>query len=114
MKLAREKKLVFQTGYMWRFHPGLDRIIDAVQHGWLGDVFLVRAQMNSLVEAKRRPEWAEFKGGSMFELGLASTWDETGKLVSSALCCRGATGSDGFENGSPIVRRSEITGWSRA
>jgi len=69
VRLAKEKKLVFQTGYMWRFHPGLNRVIEAVQQGWLGDVFLVRAQMNSLVDAKQRPQWAEFKGGAMFELG---------------------------------------------
>lgn len=68
-RLARERKRLLQMGYMWRFHPGLNRIIDAVRQGWLGDVFLVRAQMNSLVDVKRRPEWAEFHGGSMFELG---------------------------------------------
>jgi len=69
VRQAKEKRLLLQTGYMWRFHPGLNRVIEAAQQGWLGDVFLVRAQMNSLVEAKRRPEWAEFKGGAMFELG---------------------------------------------
>jgi predicted dehydrogenase len=69
VRLAREKKLLLQTGYMWRFHPGLNRIIEAVRQGWLGDIFLMRAQMNSLVDAKQRPQWAEFKGGSMFELG---------------------------------------------
>jgi predicted dehydrogenase len=31
-------------------------------------VYLVRGQINTLIEAKRRPEWAEFAGGHMFEL----------------------------------------------
>ncbi len=69
VRLAREKRLLLQTGYMWRFHPGINRAIEAAQRGWLGDVFLVRGTINTLVDAKRRPEWAEFKGGTMFELG---------------------------------------------
>jgi predicted dehydrogenase len=69
VRLAREKKLLLQTGYMWRFHPGINRAVEAAQRGWLGEVFLVRGTINTLVDAKRRPEWAEFKGGTMFELG---------------------------------------------
>lgn len=69
VRLAREKKRLLQTGYMWRFHPGIDRAIEAAQRGWLGEVFLIRGTINTLVDAKRRPEWAEFKGGTMFELG---------------------------------------------
>lgn len=69
VRLAREKKLLLQTGYMWRFHPGINRAIEAAQRGWLGEVFLVRGTINTLVDARRRPEWAEFKGGTMFELG---------------------------------------------
>jgi predicted dehydrogenase len=67
--LAREKKLLLQTGYMWRYHPGFQAIFDAVQSGWLGDVFLVRGYIGNNLPAARRPEWAEFAGGSMFELG---------------------------------------------
>ena len=69
VRLAREKKLLLQTGYMWRFHPGLNAAIEAARNGWLGDIFLVRAQINTHLDAQRRAEWAEFKGGSMFELG---------------------------------------------
>jgi len=69
VNLAREKKLLLQTGYMWRFHSGLNAAIEAARNGWLGEVFLVRAQINTHIDASRRPGWAEFKGGSMFELG---------------------------------------------
>lgn len=68
-RTAREGKRLLQVGYMWRFHPGINRIIEAARNGWLGEIFLVRAQMNTHLDAKRRPEWAEFNGGSMFELG---------------------------------------------
>lgn len=67
--LAREKQLLLQVGYMWRFNPGLTTALEAARRGWLGDIYLVRATMNTLLAGNRRPEWAEFKGGAMFELG---------------------------------------------
>ena len=67
--LAREKKLLLQTGYMWRSHPGFHAIFEAVRQGWLGDVYMVRGFISNNLAAARRPEWAEFTGGSMFELG---------------------------------------------
>jgi predicted dehydrogenase len=69
VRLAQEKNLLLQTGYMWRFHPGLNRAMEAARRGWLGEVFLVRGQINTQLEARRRIEWAEFSGGAMFELG---------------------------------------------
>ena len=67
--LAREKKLLLQTGFMWRNNPGFTAIFDAVRQGWLGDVFMVRGYISNNLASARRPEWAEFGGGSMFELG---------------------------------------------
>ncbi|MSU48670.1 MAG: Gfo/Idh/MocA family oxidoreductase [Opitutus sp.] len=67
--LAREKKLLLQGGFMWRYHPGFRAIFEAVRQGWLGDVYLVRGFISNNLAAARRPEWAEFSGGSMFELG---------------------------------------------
>ena len=69
ISLARAKNLLLQTGYMWRYNPGLMAAIQAAKNGWLGEIYLVRATMNSHIAGDRRPEWAEFKGGSMFELG---------------------------------------------
>lgn len=67
--LAREKKLLLQAGFMWRYHPGFRAIFEAVRQGWLGDVYLVRGFISNNLVAARRKEWAEFPGGSMFELG---------------------------------------------
>ena len=67
--LAREKKLLFQTGYMWRQNPAFHRLFDAVREGWLGEVFMVRAFMSNLLAPSRRSEWGQFKGGAMFEQG---------------------------------------------
>jgi predicted dehydrogenase len=67
--LAREKKLLLQTGFMWRWHPGFIRIFEAVGQGWLGDVFLVRGFISNKLPAERRVQWGEYPGGSMFDLG---------------------------------------------
>lgn len=67
--LAREQKRLLQTGFMWRYNPGFKAIFEAVRQGWLGDVFLVRGYVSNHVAPARRPEWAEFAGGAMFELG---------------------------------------------
>ena len=67
--MAREKQLLLQTGFMWRYNPGFIAIVEAVCAGWLGDVFLVRGFISNNLAPARRPEWGEFPGGSMFELG---------------------------------------------
>jgi len=67
--VAREKKLLLQTGFMWRHNPGFIAIFEAVRQGWLGDVFYVGGRISNNLPAARRAEWAEFAGGSMFELG---------------------------------------------
>jgi predicted dehydrogenase len=67
--LARQKKLLLQGGYQYRFSPPFNAIVEAAQKGWLGEIFMVRATMNNQLAPERRAEWGEFKGGVMFELG---------------------------------------------
>jgi predicted dehydrogenase len=67
--MARDKSLLLQVGYMWRYHPGISAAIEVARKGWLGSIYLVKATIGNQLEAKRRPEWAEFAGGNMFELG---------------------------------------------
>lgn len=65
---ARSKSLLLQVGYMWRYHPAIIKSVEAAKNGWLGSVYLVKATMGNQLAVKRRPEWAEFAGGNMFEL----------------------------------------------
>lgn len=67
--LARQKRLLIEMGYMWRYHPGINAALEAARQGWLGEVYLVRGTMNTLIGADRRPEWNLFHGGQMFEQG---------------------------------------------
>jgi predicted dehydrogenase len=78
--LAKKKNLLLQSGYMWRYHPGMIALIEAARKGWLGEVYLVRGQIGTLIEANRRPEWGEFSGGHMFEL-CAHLIDVTARLM---------------------------------
>lgn len=67
--LARERKLLVQVGFMWRYHPGFLAILEAARAGWLGDIHLVRGFIANTLAPERRREWGQFPGGSMFELG---------------------------------------------
>jgi predicted dehydrogenase len=69
VSLAERHRLLLQLGYMWRNHQGFKAALEAARQGWLGEVYLVRGMMNTLIAAARRPEWARFKGGQMFEQG---------------------------------------------
>jgi len=68
-QLARERNRLMQVGYMWRYHPGFAAVFEAVRKGWLGEIYLVRGMIGNVLAGDRRPEWAEFKGGGLFELG---------------------------------------------
>lgn len=69
LALAEQKRLVMQMGYMWRYHPGINAALGAAREGRLGEVYLVRGLINTLIEPERRPELAQFRGGQLFELG---------------------------------------------
>jgi predicted dehydrogenase len=66
---ARRTGLTLQIGYMWRYNPGMTKAIEAAHRGWLGSVYLVRGSIGNQLAPEQRPEWAEFPGGTMFELG---------------------------------------------
>jgi len=67
--LARRRNLLVQLGYMWRYHPAINAILEAARKGWLGEVYLVRGTINTLTPAQQRAGVALFPGGFMFELG---------------------------------------------
>ncbi len=67
LDLASRNKLVMQQGYMWRHHPGFQMLRDQVKSGTVGDIYMVTAVMDKTLDPERRPEWARFRGGQMFE-----------------------------------------------
>ena len=83
VRLAEKKNLRLQMGYMWRFHPGVNRILEAARKGWLGDVFLIRGVINTNVRPASRRAMARLHGGIMFELG-AHIIDPVARLMGRA------------------------------
>jgi predicted dehydrogenase len=69
VELARSRNKKIQLGYMWRFHNGIEAALEAHNKGWLGDVFMIRATINSDRGQEQRDVEARYPGGSMFELG---------------------------------------------
>lgn len=69
LELARRKGKLLQLGYMWRYNPGFSKVLEIARAGWLGEIFSIRATMNTLVEAANRAEWGRFAGGALFEQG---------------------------------------------
>jgi predicted dehydrogenase len=69
MKVADEKGLVVQMGFMYRFNPAVQLLHRLLQAGWLGEVFETHAVMSKVIPPADRRTIDEFAGGTMFELG---------------------------------------------
>lgn len=67
--IAAKNKRIVQLGYMWRYNGAVNKAMQLAKSGELGDIYLIRATMNTLVNAEARRDWARFKGGQMFEQG---------------------------------------------
>ncbi|MDG3006640.1 Gfo/Idh/MocA family protein [Paludisphaera mucosa] len=69
LEAATKKNLWVQMGYMYRYNPGVRLLRDVLKRGWLGEVFEVQAVMSKVVDPVGRAAFAEYPGGTMFELG---------------------------------------------
>jgi len=65
---ATRRRLTVQMGYMFRHNPAFKFCFQAVQQGWLGDVFEVHGVISKTIDAQKRKQ-LEMYPGSMFELG---------------------------------------------
>jgi len=67
--LAARKSLVFQIGYMYRYHPAVLHCFDVLRKGTLGRIFQVDADLGKFMTPSRLPWLGEHYGGSMMVLG---------------------------------------------
>lgn len=66
---AKKNKTIVHLGYMYRYNPYVQQILEEVKRGEFGEIFSVEAQMSGHVSADLR-EWMKiFPGGMMFFLG---------------------------------------------
>lgn len=66
---ARQKNLMVQMGYMYRYNPAVLLLQEFLHNGWLGNVYEITAVMSRVIAPPVRLELAEYNGGAMFELG---------------------------------------------
>ena len=68
LAIAKQKGLLVQLGYMFRYNPGFKLIFDALKNGDLGDIFSIRGRMSTSIPIDRRAPLSQYKGGILFEL----------------------------------------------
>ena len=66
---ARDKRLIVQMGYQWRYHPAMQAAIEAARQGWLGRIHRFRASIDKPILADERMHLARYRGGMMFSEG---------------------------------------------
>lgn len=66
---AKEKNLTVQMGYMYRYNFAIQKLMDMINSGELGEIYQIDAEM-STYHSKEYREWLKkFKGGSMYIFG---------------------------------------------
>ena len=69
LNIAKEKNLTVQMGYMYRYNFSIQKLMDMINSGELGEIYQIDAEM-STYHSKEYREWLKkFKGGSMYIFG---------------------------------------------
>ena len=107
-----DKKLLLQTGYVWRWHEGVNAALDAARKGWLGDVFMVRGTMNADRDAEQRAVEAKYRGGGMFELSghvidrIVELLGRPRKSIAGSVTTRTSRQAGGQQSGRSGIRKA--------
>jgi predicted dehydrogenase len=66
---VKTNKLIFHTGYMYRYNPAIKKAIEMVKNKDLGEIYYVDAQMNCRHNDIKRKWLKSYQGGMMNFLG---------------------------------------------
>ena len=66
---AKEKKLTVQLGYMYRYNFAIQKLMDMIKSGELGEIYQIDAEMSTYHSKEYRQWLKHFKGGSMYIFG---------------------------------------------
>ncbi len=69
LSTIKNKKLVFNMGYIYRFNPMIKQAFERVKNGELGRIYSVEAEMSCFWGKDKRKWLDNFKGGMMHYLG---------------------------------------------
>lgn len=69
LNVAKAKKLTVQMGYMYRYNYAINKCMEMIKSGELGEIYQIDSEM-STYHSKEYREWLRhFKGGSMYIFG---------------------------------------------
>ena len=66
---AKQKGLVFHTGYMFRYNSIINKAITMIKNGEIGNVYSIESQMSCYLTEKKRLWLKSFEGGMINFLG---------------------------------------------
>ena len=69
LETAESKNLVVQLAYMYRYNPAVQKCIEMVQKGELGEIYSINAEMSTFHNPEYKNWLTNFKGGIMYILG---------------------------------------------
>ncbi len=69
LNTAKEKNLVVQLGYMYRYNPAIKKCIELINSGELGEIFSINAEMSTRHPDTYREWLKHYKGGTMYIFG---------------------------------------------
>lgn len=126
---ARERRLVVQLGYMYRYNPAVMACLDRIRAGDLGEIFSINAEMSTCHPVGYKEWLSHFPGGIMYILGshlvdLVVTILGEPEKVTSFLKHTGQDGVDFADNTLSVlayekalarifVSSVEVNGWGR-
>ena len=99
---AKAKNLVVQLGYMYRYNPGIVKLMEMVKEGRLGTITSIRAEMSLRHRDAYRRWLGNFKGGDLYIFGchlidlIVYLLGEPKRVLSSAICS-GINGDSGAD-----------------
>jgi predicted dehydrogenase len=66
---AKEKNLVVQLGYMYRYNPAVLQCFEHIKNGDLGEIYSINAEMSTFHPVEYKKWLTNFGGGIMYILG---------------------------------------------
>ena len=66
---AKEKSLVVQLGYMYRYNPAVQKTLELIRSGALGEIYSINAEMSTFHPEDYKRWLTNFGGGIMYILG---------------------------------------------
>lgn len=69
LDIAKEKNLVVQLGYMYRYNPAIRKCLALAKEGALGEICSINAEMSTCHTPEYKKWLTHFEGGVMYILG---------------------------------------------